>query len=77
MAVDRSSPEFMFGQITAQLAEGQRTMLGLTEEIKRMNGIVGSLPCALEDKRVGDLEKWRQDCDSQSLRTSRYCKVSE
>jgi len=68
MAIDRNSPAFLFGQIMSRLDEGDRIMQGLTDEVKEVGKALGSLPCAVHDRRIGELDEWRQDCENHSIR---------
>ena len=68
MAIERSSPEFLFGQIMARLNEGERTMQGLSNEVKEVGRTLNSLPCTVHERRIGEIEKWQQDCDNHSVR---------
>ena len=68
MAIERSSPEFLFGQIMARLNEGERTMQGLSEEVKGVGKTLNSLPCVVHERRISEVEEWREDCENHSIR---------
>jgi hypothetical protein len=59
MAINRNSPEFMFGQILQRLDEGDKVMEGFRQEIALFTRAVGQLPCSDSQRRISALEAWR------------------
>lgn len=60
MAIDKSSPEFMFGQILQRLNQGDKTMEGFREQIAELTKAINGLPCGLNQRRISTLEAWRE-----------------
>lgn len=65
MSVDRSSSEYMFGQIIARLNEGDKVIAGLVEKVDAGNKAVYNLPCHVHEERLKELEKFKNDCNEQ------------
>ena len=72
MAVDRNSPEFLLGQNMARLEAGDKTMQALTDGFKEVSQALNSLPCDIHERRIDDVNKWRQDCESHNIRQAGF-----
>lgn len=70
MSVDRSSSEYMFGQIMARLNEGDRTIQELGSKVDGLTSSVDRLPCSLHTKRLDDVEVWQTKHNSTKVKGS-------
>lgn len=70
MAVDRHSPEFLFGQIMARLNEGDKVMTGLQGEVAGMRKDMADLPCRVHDEQIKDIEAWQRNRNNKSQKLS-------
>ena len=71
MAIDRSSPEFMFGQIMARLNEGDKVITSLGEKVEGLSVSVGKLPCGLHEERLKSVEYWQKGKNNVSQHSAR------
>jgi len=58
--MDKSSPEFLFGQIMARLSEGDRTIASLSGEVKGVREVLRQLPCTSHNERLNNIEKCQE-----------------
>ena len=59
MAIDRHSPEYLFGQIMARLDEGDKVITDLSEKVDKMTRSVDRLPCSVQEERIKNIEAWQ------------------
>ena len=67
MVMDKSSPEFLFGQIIARLNEGDKHIQSLTSKVDDVKETLGRLPCAVHEERLKDVEEWQQNCNKSKV----------
>ena len=60
MAINRNSPEFLFGQIMQRLDEGDKVMEGFKDEMSALTRAINQLPCGDNNHRLKTLERWRE-----------------
>lgn len=68
--IDKSSPEFMFGQIMARLNEGDKAMDDLAGQMGEVRRIVSGLPCKEMGSRVKDVEGWQHKHNAAEERST-------
>ena len=60
MAIDKNSPEFMFGQILQRLDEGDTSRQEVKTEITKLTNAINKLPCQEREGRIAILEQWKK-----------------
>tara|TARA_Y100000310_G_C20558840_1_gene751986 strand:- start:548 stop:838 length:291 start_codon:yes stop_codon:yes gene_type:complete len=58
--VDKTSSEYMFGQIIQRLEASDRVMEDFKAEFKSIHLAISQLPCASHQKHLNSLEEWRK-----------------
>ena len=60
MAIDKSSSEYMFGQIMARLSDGDKSIGVLCSKVDAITKAVGKLPCNLHRSMIDDILGWQR-----------------
>ena len=68
MAIDKSSPEYMFGQIMTRLSDGDRSINELKEAVDDVAKSVSGLPCTLHDQRLAGVESWQNTRNGRAMK---------
>lgn len=65
--IDKSSPEFMFGQILVRLDTSDKIIGECKSQVLVLAEAVNRLPCSRNDERITDLEKWESKQNSKTI----------
>jgi hypothetical protein len=64
-SIDKSSPEYMFGQIITRLDQGDKTMIAHTKSLNEMALAVADLPCNHHAEQNRLLKEWQDEHDEK------------